>query len=56
MNILVINGSRSDKGQTAQAAGAFLDGATSQGTACRQEFLPKLRIERCRHGAPSYTQ
>jgi multimeric flavodoxin WrbA len=48
VNILVINGSRSDKGQIAQAAGAFLDGATGQGTACRQEFLPRLRIERCR--------
>lgn len=48
MNILVINGTRSDKGQTAQAAGAFMAGATGAGATCRQEFLPLLRIERCR--------
>ena len=48
MNILMINGSRNPNGQTAQAAGAFIEGAAGGGAACRQEFLPQGRIERCR--------
>jgi multimeric flavodoxin WrbA len=48
MDILIINGSRSLKGQTAQAAGAFMDGAVRQGATCQQSFLPRKRVERCR--------
>ncbi len=48
MNILVINGSRNTKGQTAQASDAFMAGAAGEGAHCHQEFLPELRIERCR--------
>lgn len=48
MNLLVILGSRNPDGQTAKAAGAFVEGVTSEGGQCEQIFLPKMKLERCR--------
>ena len=48
MNILVISGSRNLEGQTAQAAGTLLEGASAVGIEGEMIFLPQLIIERCR--------
>ena len=48
MKILVISGSRSAKGQTAQAAQAFLEGAAAAGASGDVRYLPRMKIERCR--------
>ncbi len=48
MNLLVILGSRNPDGQTAKAAGAFVEGVASEGGQCEQIFLPKMKLERCR--------
>ncbi len=48
MNVLVILGSRNPNGQTAQAAGALLEGVTSAGGQGEQVFLPQGKFERCR--------
>ena len=48
MNVLVILGSRNPNGQTAQAAGALLEGVTSAGGRGEQVFLPQGKFERCR--------
>jgi len=48
MKALIINGSRSPKGQTAQAADAVCEGLTKAGATVEQVFLPTLQIEHCR--------
>ena len=48
MNILMISGSRNPEGQTAQAAGVLLEGASEAGIEGEMIFLPQLNIERCR--------
>ena len=48
MKVLMISGSRNPKGQTARAADALLEGATSAGAEAERVFLPRLKIERCR--------
>jgi len=44
MKVIAIVGTTSDKGQTARATDAFLDGAGGR----ERVFLPKMKIERCR--------
>lgn len=48
MKALVLLGSRNTEGQTARAAGAFVQGLESEGAEAEMVFLPPLRIERCR--------
>jgi multimeric flavodoxin WrbA len=48
MKAILICGSRSAHGQTAQAAGALVKGLTNAGCSVEQVFLPALTIERCR--------
>jgi multimeric flavodoxin WrbA len=48
MKTLVILGSRNEKGQTAQAAGALIEGLLSAGGQAERIFLPHLKMERCR--------
>jgi multimeric flavodoxin WrbA len=48
MHIFIMQGSRSCKGQTAQATWAFLTGANRQGATCEVDILPVSRVERCR--------
>jgi len=48
MNVLMISGSRNTQGQTAAAAGAFMDGASGAGAQVESVFLPLLNIECCR--------
>lgn len=48
MDAILICGSRNPKGQTAQAADAFLKGIAKAGGATERVFLPTRKIERCR--------
>ena len=48
MKAMVISGSRNPQGQTAQAAGALIDGLRAKGTEAEVVFLPTKNIERCR--------
>lgn len=48
MKIVHISGARNEKGQTAKAANAVLEGATKAGADTETILLPKLKIERCR--------
>lgn len=48
MKLMVISGSRNPEGQTAQAAGALIQGAESAGATVELVFLPEMKIERCR--------
>lgn len=48
MKALVILGSRDPDGQTARAAGAFVEGIESAGGESESLFLPRMTIERCR--------
>jgi len=48
MKTLILSGSRNPTGQTAQAAGAFLQGDFEAGAQAETVFLPPLHIERCR--------
>ena len=48
MKMLILSGSRNPQGQTAQAAGAFAQGAEQAGADVETIFLPSLSIERCR--------
>jgi multimeric flavodoxin WrbA len=45
---VAILGSRNPAGQTARATDAVLEGLCAAGWEVRKEFLPTLRIERCR--------
>ncbi len=47
MDVWVILQSRNPNGQTAQAAGALLEGVTSAGGRGEQVFLPQGNFERC---------
>jgi multimeric flavodoxin WrbA len=46
--MLIILGSRNPEGQTAQAAGALLQGAVDAGWEGELLFLPTMAVERCR--------
>ena len=48
MKLMAISGSRNPEGQTARAAGAFIQGAESAGAEAELVFLPEMNIERCR--------
>ena len=48
MKAVVILGSRNPEGQTARAAGAFVEGLESAGGEGESLFLPQMTIERCR--------
>jgi multimeric flavodoxin WrbA len=48
MKIVMVSGSRNPEGQTARAANALLDGATSAGAEVQRFFLPVLDVQRCR--------
>lgn len=48
MRVLMISGSRNPEGQTATAAGAFVEGVRSQGGTVEEYYLPQMSIERCR--------
>ncbi len=48
MNIVIISGSRNEKGQTASALKAFAQGAESAEAQVEVFYLPTLTIERCR--------
>lgn len=48
MKTLVLVGSRNDRGQTAAAAGAFVEGLRKSGASAETALLPRLNIERCR--------
>jgi len=48
MKVTAILGSRNRKGQTAQAAEAFLGGLEGKKVAIERFFLPTMKIERCR--------
>ncbi|MGB2937381.1 MAG: flavodoxin family protein, partial [Phycisphaerae bacterium] len=48
MKTLILSGSRNPTGQTAQAAGAFLQGVLAAGAQGEIVFLPPLHVERCR--------
>ena len=61
MNVVLISASRNPDRQTSQALAALLEGIHSGGGRGEQIFLPRLRIERCRHcehkgPAPCQTQ
>lgn len=47
MKAIIILGSRNQKGQTAQAAQAFVEGFNATGGLTEQYFLPTKNIERC---------
>ena len=53
MNVVVISGGRNPQGQTAQAAGAILEGLRAAGARGEIVFLPQLKIERCRQCDPA---
>ena len=48
MKMMVISGSRNPQGQTAQAAGALIDGLRDKGAEVEVVFLPTKNVERCR--------
>lgn len=48
MRAVIILGSRNPEGQTARAAGAFVEGIESAGGESESLFLPQMTIERCR--------
>ena len=48
MRAVIILGSRNPEGQTARAAGAFVEGIESAGGEGESLFLPQMTIERCR--------
>lgn len=48
MKLIVISGSRNPEGQTAKAAGAFIQGVAGTGGESELVFLPEKSIERCR--------
>ena len=48
MKAMVISGSRNPQGQTAQAAGALIEGLGEMGVEAELVFLPARKIERCR--------
>ena len=48
MKAMVISGSRNPHGQTAQAAGALIEGLRAKGAEAELVFLPAKKIERCR--------
>jgi len=48
MKVLAILGSRNERGQTARAAEALLEGASGEGAETERIFLPPLNLERCR--------
>ena len=48
MKVTVVFGSRNPKGQTAQAAEAFLGGLGGKAVSVKRFFLPTMRMERCR--------
>ena len=48
MKLLVVLGSRNPQGQTAQAAGALLQGVAEAGWEGESLFLPSMAVERCR--------
>ncbi len=48
MKAMVISGSRNPQGQTAQAAGALIEGFCDKGAETELVFLPTKNIERCR--------
>jgi multimeric flavodoxin WrbA len=48
MKVTAILGSRNPEGQTARAAGAFLEGLTKRGGEVERVFLPEMKVERCR--------
>ena len=48
MQTIILSGSRNPDGQTAQAAGALLQGIVGKGGQAEQVFLPQLNLERCR--------
>ena len=48
MNVLMLNGARNPKGQTARAAGALAEGVAEAGGEVEHILLPPLAIERCR--------
>ena len=48
MKVVIVNGTRNPKGQTAKAAKALAEGAIAAGGEVEQVLLPPLRIERCR--------
>jgi len=48
MQLLVVNGSRSTKGQTASAAAGLVEGARRAGCSVEEAYLPTLNIEHCR--------
>lgn len=52
MKVLVIVGSRNHEGQTAQAAGAVLEGIRRAQGDGESVYLPELKIERCRQCDP----
>ncbi|MFW6163647.1 MAG: flavodoxin family protein [Planctomycetota bacterium] len=48
MKVLILNGARNPKGQTATAAEALADGVREAGGEAEHVMLPTLAIERCR--------
>jgi multimeric flavodoxin WrbA len=48
MNLLIVLGSRSPEGQTAQAANALAQGAADAGWESELLFLPQMAVEQCR--------
>jgi multimeric flavodoxin WrbA len=48
MKIVIISGSRNQKGQTAKAVDALIQGVEKEGMKTELIFLPQMKIERCR--------
>ena len=48
MKVIALIGSRGRNGQTAKAAGAWMDGLRAAGGEVEAFYLPELKIERCR--------
>ena len=48
MKVTAILGSRNPEGQTARAAGAFLEALTKRGGEVERLFLPAMKVDRCR--------
>ena len=48
MKAIIILGSRSETGQTAQAVDALVEGITQGGGTAERHYLPQRHIERCR--------
>ena len=48
MKAFVLSGTRNPKGQTARAAEALLEGLRAGGAKAEIQYLPALKIERCR--------